>query len=284
MGEKTDIQWCDSTINPTSGCDGCELYKPDHGGRDDSATCYAKRGHEMRLARSIGEPKYAPIFNQVRMIPGRCTEAAAWPSLKHKERKGKPWLDGLRRHIFVGDMGDFLSRAVTDEFLSQELRKAILSARGQRHVWLLLTKRPRRLAQLADAWGGLPENVVAMTSVTCWRTAQIRIPELLKVRAMWRGLSCEPLLGRVDISWALTQIHWVITGGESGAGSRPMDPAWALSLRDQCQDAGVPFFFKQWGSHTSEGAHMDKYQTGRLLEGREWNGMPALGREALLTP
>lgn len=263
--------------------------------------------HENRLALAM--PKlYAPSFFDVRLIPGRFAQAASWPDLTGKPRKEKPWLDGLPRHIFVGDMGDFLSERVTDEYLEKELLGAITSKQGQRHIWQLLTKRPRRLAALAEKWGGLPDNAIAMTTVTTQKTADVRIPELLKVRAKYRGLSCEPLLGPVDLSIGLrcseclgtgytwidpykeinnpgtkpcvrciekaramgfernagddcvrqTQfIHWVIAGGESGHGARPMVIDWADSLGAQCAAANVPFFMKQMGGAFKKGESMD---------------------------
>ena len=198
------------------------------------------------------------------MIPGRFAQAAGWPDLRGKPRLDKPWLDGFPRMIFVGDMGDFLSRGVTDEFLVDEMFTAITSAAGQRHFWLLLTKRPRRLAELSEKIGQLPDNCMAMTTVTDQETADRRIPQLLRVRCRWRGLSVEPLLGAVDLNqieatpairisalyrsaFNSAAVDWVIGGGESGPGAEPTHPMWAIKLLDQCQAAGVPFFWKQWG-------------------------------------
>jgi protein gp37 len=112
-------------------------------------------------------------------------------------------------------------------------------------------------------------NVWLGTSVEDQRWADIRIPQLLLTPAAVRFLSCEPLLGPVDL-WAYLElggIDWVIVGGESGHGARPMNPAWARSLRDQCRDAGVAFFFKQWGGRTPKSG-------GRVLDGRTWDQMP----------
>jgi protein gp37 len=282
------IEWTDGTINPTSGCDGCELYRPAEDGSDAGSTCYAKEVHLNRLAKSYPY-LYAPRFDEVRMIEGRMKQAADWPDLTGKERKDKPWLNGLPRHIFVGDMGDVFSAAVTMEFIKREVVGAAESKDGKRHVWQWLSKRPERMAELSDQLGGLPDNVVAMTTVTNQRTADVRIPHLLRVKAKTRGLSIEPMRGAVRFStYTLrtnhcfvcacedkmgqprgTQSHpinclnrtsykeaketpaegidWVICGGESGPKARPMHPDWARSLRDQCQAAGVAFFFKQWG-------------------------------------
>ena len=310
MGKDTNIEWCDSTINGSSGCDGCELWN------DKKHTCYAGILHTTRLALSL--PKlYARNFRTVQMIPGRFAQAAAWSDLRGVDRAAKPWLNGLPRCIFVGDMGDFLSSAVTDEFLEREMLGAITSPKGQRHFWMLLTKRPWRLAALSEKWGGLPDNVIAMTTVTSQKTADKRVPHLLNVKAKWRGLSCEPLLSAVDLhsphikveTWQVGEffdgppplhgIHWVICGGESGTGAAPMHPDWARSLRDQCNTAGVPYFFKQWGaempvveahkaSFIGSAVHhpwglcqpamtrVGKEKAGRSLDGREWNEMPRL--------
>jgi protein gp37 len=196
--------------------------------------------------------------------------------------------------------------------------------------WLLLTKRPENIARMVplhfaggESWmrNGFPDNVWIGTSVENQATADERIPHLLNVPARVRFLSCEPLLGSVDIirgyQWARgalsanyqPPIHWVIVGGESGHGARPMHPDWARSLRDQCQAAGVAYFFKQWGEYApapwdnpkpalavcADGTHvvaqighvlgfreadevcmerMGKGAAGRLLDGREWSEFP----------
>lgn len=286
--KNSKIEWTDSTINPTSGCDGCELYRPDKNGIDENASCYAHDVHLDRLAKSL-PALYAPRFDVVRMIPGRCMQAANWGDLRGQVRPGKPWLSGKPRHIFVGDMGDIFSAAVDFEFLKRELIAAIESKNGQRHVWQILTKRPERLAAFSDMLGGLPDNVVAMTSVTNQRTADLRMPALRRVRCKIRGLSIEPLLGPVDLrkacSWgsafdySLPGVHWVICGGESGSHARPMHPDWARSLRDQCKAAGVACFFKQWGSKHNEatfdaGYNANYRKGGRLLDGIEHNEFP----------
>lgn len=310
MSQHTLIDWTDSTINGSSGCDGCELFTPDASGIDADAGCYAKWLHERRLARSFPD-KYAVTFDQVRMIPGRYMQAARWPSLWGKDRPDKPWMNGRPRHIFVGDMGDFLSEAVTDEFLERELLGAIRSPQGQRHVWQLLTKRPGRLAALSEKWGGLPANVVAMTTVTNQRTAEVRIPKLLNVKCENRGLSVEPLWGPIELYGMSAGggrgvlgadcIEWVICGGESKVTKArrpiPLRTVWARSLRDQCKAAGVDFFFKQWGeflpfdqcgpsgikmplvdamnyAQTGAPVRLGTEKAGRLLDGSQHNGMP----------
>ncbi len=283
MGAKTSIEWCDSTINGSSGCDGCELYQPPVPGTTGDALrewlrkwpCYAAHVHQNRLAHSF-PANYAESFAEVRMIPGRFAQAANWSDLTGMDRPEKPWLNGKPRHIFVGDMGDFLSEAVTDEFLEAEMLAAIKSSAGQRHIWILLTKRPERLAALSEKWGGLPDNVIAMTTVTNQRTADERIPHLLRVRCKTRGLSVEPMRGAIDVLYPeslfpggpprccsghgcgcmglpidpplIYGINWLICGGESGARVRDFNTEDAWSLVMQCRTANVAPFVKQLGS------------------------------------
>ena len=161
--------------------------------------------------------------------------------------------------------------------------------------WLLLTKRPQRIA-LHNPWGTWPSNVWLGTTVENQRTADERIPYLLENCAPVRFLSCEPLIGQVNVSSYLRAgVRWVIAGGKSGGKSRPSDPAWMRDLRDQCRDAKVPFLFKQWGNwcplngeiasrqiqvHTFPGGETvyrnSKKDAGRLLDGRTWDEVPVV--------
>ncbi len=244
MAENTPIHWCDSTVNPTMGCDGCELW---HGERK---SCYAGILHDMRGKTN---PGYATDFNHVERFPGRMTKAARLSDLAGLRRRRKTWLDGQPRMIFISDMGDSLSASVSFEYLEAEIIDAVVSPAGRRHQWLWLTKRPKRMADfsawLADWDQGWPENLWAGTSVTTSKTVE-RIDDLLKVgdeRTM-RFLSIEPQLENVDLRGHLAGIAWVIQGGESGGDPRPFDMAWARDLRDQCRQAGVDYFCKQLGS------------------------------------
>lgn len=269
--KETKIEWCDSTINGSSGCDGCELWNRDR------KSCYAGNVHESRWAKSLAVTKpafYDPSFDVVKMIPGRFARAARWSDLRGKKRPEKPWLNGLPRMIFVGDMGDFLSRDVTDEFLMNELFGEMTGALGRRHFWLLLTKQPLRLLALSEKMNGLPDNCMAMTSATDQRTANYRVMKLLQTKCRWRGVSCEPIVGHIDLTLLrfpgdelarqnaltgygicdgmnepakLASLDWVIGGFESGKEARIGDPAHAYKLRDDCLTAGVPFFWKQFG-------------------------------------
>jgi len=142
--------------------------------------------------------------------------------------------------------------------------------RADWHTFQVLTKRPERAAVLAPSlpW---PSNVWLGVSVENQRWTT-RVDALRSIDASVRFLSCEPLLGPLDLD--LTGIHWVIVGGESGPRARPMRPEWARDVRDQCLDAGVPFFFKQWGQHDETGKRMSKKASGRLLDGRTWDEAP----------
>lgn len=249
MGQNTPIEWADDTVNPTSGCDGCELYNPR---APAGAMCYARAIHEQRFALQGAMQRsgnYARSFSEVRMIPGRIAKAARARDLTGTNRAGKPWLDGLPRCIFVGDLSDILSADVTDAFLEAEVFAPMEGEHGRRHTWMVLTKRPSRLA--AFSWrrkGGLPRNVIAMTSVTSQATVAARLEPLFDVRARWHGVSAEPLLGPVVLGGLAEHLHWCIIGGASGEHAAPCDVRWIEVLAGECRAAGVATFVKQLGS------------------------------------
>jgi protein gp37 len=280
MSAKTKIQWCDSTVNPTMGCDGCEIWN------SKIKTCYAGWLH----TRFGGvTPGYAPSFTEVTPFPGRMVEAAKWSDLSDKPRKDKPWLDSLPRLIFVSDMSDALSKTVTFEYLRDEVIANVMSAAGTRHCWLWLTKRPERMAQFSSWLGGLgtawPENVWAGTSITTQVTTS-RIESLLKVgdERTIRFLSVEPQVERIDLLPWLPRLDWVIQGGESGRKIRPFDLAWADDLIGQCSQHGVALFIKQLGSHVTDSAERIKFQDSHASDWTEWSErlrirqMPKVGR------
>jgi protein gp37 len=278
MGLHSDISWTDSTVSPTTGCEGCELWSPRR------RSCYAGQFHEKRLAKAMPQ-LYDADFQNVRLVPGRMMKAAAWPDLTGKPRPERPWMDGLPRFIFVGHMADFASKQVPTSYIVEEIIGAIKSQAGSRHFWLLLTKQIERLAKISLQIGGLPDNCMAMTTITDQRTANKRLPWLLLVECRYRGISAEPLLGGIDLSTVITEqnetrrlgldlirgedfvenftrhgswgarrvwrnaflrrLDWLITGGESGEDYRAMDLDHARSLHDQCRAAGAPVFYKQ---------------------------------------
>jgi len=246
MSAATKIQWCDSTCNPTMGCEGCELWNAKAGAK----SCYAGVLH----GRFAGTMKgYSPTFGELTYWPGRMATAAGWRDLTGTARRDKPWLDGMPRLIFVSDMSDALSTAVPFEFLEKEVFRTVTSLTGQRHNWLWLTKRPERMAQfsaiLAAKKLDWPENLWAGTSVTTQGTTN-RIKHLLRVgnERTIRFLSVEPQRERIDLTSWLASLDWVIQGGESGSNPHPFHLEWALDLIGQCKNAGCAYFLKQLGS------------------------------------
>jgi protein gp37 len=246
MSIATKIQWCDSTCNPTMGCEGCELWNAKTGVK----TCYAGMLH----VRFGGVTKgYSPTFEELTFWPGRMAEAARWRELTGTARKDKPWLDGLPRLIFVSDMSDALSATVPFDFLEEEVVRTVTSSDGQRHQWLWLTKRPDRMAQFSimlKAKGvSWPENLWAGTSITTQATTS-RIKHLLRVgdESTIRFLSVEPQREVIALGEWLPRLGWIIQGGESGRGANPFQLEWAHDLIGQCREAGVACFLKQLGS------------------------------------
>lgn len=265
MGKDTEIPWCDDTVNPTTGCDGCELWP---------GPCYAGHLHEIRLAKSL--PKlYAPRFTEVRLAPGRMVKAAAASDLAGWRRSDKPWLGTLPRLIFVSDMADALSAAVPFEYLLHEIILNVTSVRGRRHHWLWLTKRPKRMAQfcrwLADQGVPWPANLWAGTSITTQATTS-RIDSLLQVgdAATIRLLSVEPQFESLNLRPWLPDLDWIIQGGLSGCDAHPFDLAWVESLIDQCGSAGVPYFLKQLGSHVVSSGRRLSFRDGHAGDWSEW--------------
>jgi protein gp37 len=230
------IEWTEVTWNPVTGCSkisaGC-------------ANCYAER--MARRLRAMGQSNYARGF-----------EVTA-----HEHMLDRPLAWRRPCTVFVNSMSDLFHEAVPDEFIQRVF--ATMRA-ADWHQFQLLTKRSGRLRRLAChlEW---PANVWAGVSVESadyvWR-----IDDLRAVPAAVRFLSLEPLLGPLpDLD--LTGIDWVIVGGESGPGARPLEQDWVRDIRDQCQRAGVPFFFKQWGG-------MRKKAAGRELDQRLWDEMPSV--------
>jgi protein gp37 len=264
--DRTKIQYCDTSTNGTSGCDGCELWN------QRERVCYAGRIHP-RLRHLEG---YGKSFTEVGLLPGRIAAAARLSDLTGKARPAKPWLDGLPRVIFVSDMSDALSRAVSFEYLRTEFIDVFNSPAGRRHIWLWLTKRPRRMARFS-AWlaaQGLdwPANCCAGTSVTRRRTLG-RLDALLGVGGPGtvRYVSVEPQREALDLSPWLLRLAWVIQGGESGGRkANPFDLAWADDLRGQCRRFGVPYFCKQLGRNPVEAGTRLVLRDGHGGDWHEW--------------
>jgi protein gp37 len=318
----TSIEWTNETWNPTTGCDrispGC-----DH--------CYALT--MAKRLKAMGSAKYQRDGNPATSGPG-------FGITEHPGALDLPLTWRKARRVFVNSMSDLFHDGVSDEFIERVF--AAMAMAGQ-HTFQLLTKRHGRMRSLLSnptfernvrlkvehydeskvyrrevANWPLP-NVWLGVSVDDQKRADLRIPALRDTPAAVRFLSCEPLLGPVDLSrhlglewfdsfgWGEEMfaalngqvgggLNWVIVGGESGPGARPMDPDWARSLRDQCNAAGVPFFFKQWGEwrellvgdyRGDQPTHptyettdqttlirVGKKSAGRELDGRTWDEYP----------
>ena len=249
MGKETDIQWCDSTVNPSMGCDGCELWSA------KVKTCYAGVLHERYGGMNKG---FAPTFDEVTIFPGRMKIAATWGDLTGTDRPDKPWLNGLPRHIFVSDMSDALSAAVSFDYLKAEIIDVVSSDKGSRHVWMWLTKQSKRLAQFAGwlvledvAW---PENLWMGTSVTNQSTMS-RANDLDLIESIpHKLLSIEPMFTAINLGAFPRgdEFKMVICGGASGARASPFYIHWADELKVQCCNRDMYFFLKQLGANVWE--------------------------------
>ena len=245
--QRSSIEWTEATWNPVTGCTeispGC-------------AHCYAKTFAE-RFRGVEGHP-YENGFD-LQLRPERLDQPLRWK---------KP------RTIFVNSMSDLFHPEVTFEYIESVFE---VMAEANHHRFQVLTKRSERLAELAPSlpW---PNNIWMGVSVENQRFVH-RIDDLRQVTASVRFLSCEPLLGTLDLD--LSGIDWVIAGGESGPGARAMDPEWVRGVRDRCAEVNVPFFFKQWGAHDSDGRKVGKKRAGRRLDGRLFSALPLGGNHGL---
>jgi len=241
--------------------------------RKGYSTCYAA---QLTNRFRGSNPGFAIDFDVVELVPGRMLAATQLPDLRGRARPDKPWLDGLPRHIFVSDMADALSEAVSFEYLHNEILINVMSELGQRHIWIWLTKRPKRMAKLS-AWLGAhgiawPSNLIAGTSVTSQATVT-RAEELLHVGndSTMRLVSLEPQWERVDLAGVIDGIDWLIQGGQSARADHPFDIAWADECREFCRRRGVHYFLKQLGLVAVEnGARI----TGLDRSGEDWTLWP----------
>jgi protein gp37 len=258
MAENTKIEWTDHTFNPWTGCTkvspGC-----DH--------CYAE-GWSKRAGDKVG--KWGSGAPRVRTTPANWAKPLKWQANAASFMAEH----GRRQRVFCASLADVFDNEVPPAWRAELF--ALIAATPDLD-WLLLTKRIGNVAKMIEAPGmqkcGLPENVWLGATITSQAEADRDIPKLLSVPAKVRFLSMEPLLGPVQLSLCDCDqgsmpgpggvggvtcprcqgaggqnLDWVIVGGESGPGARPMHPDWARSLRDQCASAGVPFLFKQWGN------------------------------------
>ena len=226
MADRSGIEWTETTWNPTTGCDrtspGCD-------------NCYA-----LALAKrlkAMGQSKYRNDGDPRTSGPG-------FALTLHEDTLTIPYMWRSPRLVFVNSMSDLFHPDVPLEFIGSVYE---VIADAPQHTYQILTKRPRRLLNLADEldW---PDNVWMGVSLETGRYT-FRIDHLRQVGTTVRFVSAEPLLGPLpDVD--LTNIDWLIAGGESGPGARPMDEAWVRDLRDQCGAAGVALFFNQWEGRT----------------------------------
>lgn len=254
MGKDSGIEWTHHTFNPWWGCVKVS---------EACANCYAET-----WAKRIGQALWG--VNAPRRFFGdnHWREPLKWNAEAARA--------GERRRVFCSSMADVFEDRV--ELDVHRTRLWALIAETPMLDWLLLTKRPEHV-EACVPWGdSWPENVWLGTTAENQKWAETRVATIFQIPAKVRFLSCEPLLSEVDLSPWLAGIDWVIAGGESGSKARPMQLAWARSLRDQCQAAGVAFHFKQWGNWRPEGDAMERMSkkiAGRQLDGRTWDEYPA---------
>ncbi len=240
MSATSHIEWTDATWNPVRGCTkispGC-------------ARCYAATFAER--FRGVPNHPYEQGFD-LRLVPDKLAEPLKW---------GKP------KTIFVNSMSDLFHPDVPDDYI---VRVAKVMELAHWHTFQVLTKRAERMRDLLRgplAFASRLKHLWWGVSVENRKHGLPRIDALRAAPAVVRFLSVEPLLEDLG-DFDLTAIHWVIVGGESGAGARPMSKAWVLRIREQCEAAGVMFFFKQWGG-------VRKSAAGRSLDGKDYDEMPS---------
>lgn len=287
MGSNSSIEWTHHTFNPWRGCtkvsQGCKH-------------CYAE-------TMSGRNPAVLGVWGKLGSRPVAAESYWRQPIKWDAEARAA----GERRRVFCASLADVFEG---EDTMPAEAWAPVQAARRRLfnliietpHLdWLLLTKRPQNIKPILQSipvlerdnvwdhlWPDHFPNVWIGTSVENQSAADERIPHLLNVPSRVRFLSCEPLLGQVDIgqylqsevttvrgyTYPMAHVNWVICGGESGPHARPMHPEWARSLRNQCTSAGVAFHFKQHGEYR-DGVRMGKHAAGRLLDGQEWNQFPA---------
>jgi protein gp37 len=257
MSSQSKIEWTDATWNPVTGCDkvspGC-------------AHCYAETFAER--FRNVGGHPYEQGFD-LKLWPQRLDLPLKW-----KEPK----------IIFVNSMSDLFHKEVPDYFIKKVFD---IMSRAKQHIFQVLTKRSdRMLAWSLEYFASdvTKKNGKALWPPHIWLGVSVenqdylsRVKHLQLTPSNVRFLSIEPLLGPVVFDKELMKgIHWVIVGGESGPGARPMKSEWVYSIRNQCEEYNVPFFFKQWGAYDVSGRLVGKKTAGRTLDGRTWDEMPVV--------
>lgn len=271
MGENSKIEWTDHTFNPWMGC---TKVSPACDG------CYA----EAMMDHRYGKVQWGPHGERVRTAPSNWKQPIKW----NKDAAAA----GTRPRVFCASLADVFDNQVPPEW---RFDLFTLIRATPNLIWLLLTKRPQNIIKMSEAAAGLPWNAAIGSSVEDQIRFDLNVPALRRAKNLvspaFVFLSCEPLLG--PLSGDLSDIDWVIAGGETDQGkhkARPSNPDWIRSLRDQCEAASIAFHFKQWGEYAPnwlndeggkiEGSEwidrMGKKSAGRLLDGIEHNGFPAV--------
>lgn len=242
MATQSTIEWTEQTWNPTTGCNkispGCKH-------------CYAETmAHRLQ---AMGAPGYENAF-----------------ALQlHEQRLGQPLTRKKPTVYFVNSMSDLFHEDISDSYLDDVFS---VIDRTPHHTYQILTKRSERLPRYFSS-RKCPENVWLGVSVEDRQYGIPRIDHLRQVEAQIRFLSVEPLLEDIGIV-DLTDIHWVIVGGESGPKARPMKEKWVANVQRQADESGAAFFFKQWGGWGADGVKRNKKANGRLFQGRTWDDYP----------
>lgn len=242
MSANSKIEWTESSWNPVTGCE-----KISEGCRN----CYAER--MSRRLKAMGSPNYCNGF-----------ELTLHPEILQLPLKWKK-----PRMIFVNSMSDLFHKEVPFQFILDVFRVMNLA---QNHIFQVLTKRSERLLELSPY---LPWSENIWMGVTIENNDYLfRLDHLKRSDSAVKFLSLEPLLGPIEQT-DFTGIDWIIAGGESGPGSRAIDPQWVREIRNYCIDTNIPFFFKQWGG-------FNKKKSGRVLDGKIWEEMPELSFSELI--
>lgn len=239
MAEVSSIEWTNATWNPVTGC-----TKISHGCKN----CYAER--MARRLYFMGQERYRNGFKIT----------------LHQDLIEKPLRWKKAKYVFVNSMSDLFHEDVPPEFIKRIFKMMV---RANWHIFQVLTKRSERLLKIAN---DLPWAQNIWMGVTVESQDYIyRIDHLRNISARKKFISVEPMLGPIG-RLPLNGIDWVIVGGESGPGARPIKPEWVRTIRDQCLNRGVSFFFKQWGG-------LQRARAGRVLDGRTWDEIPFSNRE-----
>jgi protein gp37 len=303
MADGTKIEWANTTWNPLAGCSrvspGC--------GDFEGGGCYAERqamrlAHTEAYAGTVEQTADGPRWTgRINLLDDRLDQPLRWCKPASRPRR-----------IFVNSMSDLFHPGVPDEFIVAVYARMALASK---HVFQVLTKRPQRMARLLSSaefltkWfdarhdrarqpdvqrlfdTGAVSSVVRWPIPNVWNGTSIESQDFAfrcrHVIGPWNAVpwvSAEPLLGSLDLSEWLGDLRWVVAGGESGPGSRPMHPDWPRQLRDDCNTAGVAFLFKQWGNHVTvdengplgwASTRVPKKTAGRTLDGCTWDEYPA---------